>query len=104
MVPVTVLTVSRYAIFWKISSFLIRPVRPRSDVMTVHSTAFEIEHPVPVNEVVKEAPPAFAREGKADAAKAEKPTAVRRDSLRKTLLTGAALAALVGAAWYGWNY
>ena len=71
--------------------------------MTVHSTAFEIEHPVPVNEAVKETPAAFSP-GKTDAAKVEKPAAARRDSLRKMLLTGAALAALVGAAWYGWNY
>jgi membrane fusion protein (multidrug efflux system) len=75
--------------------------------MTVHSTAFEIEHPVPVSEAVKEAPPAaFHREGKADAGNTEKATGAKgkRDSLRKTLLTGAALAVLAGAAWYGWNY
>ena len=71
--------------------------------MTVHSTAFEIEHPVPVSEAVKEVPPAaFHREGKADAG-TEKAAGAKgkRDSLRKTLLTGAALAVLAGAA--AWN-
>lgn len=73
--------------------------------MTVHSTAFDTNHPLSVSETAKESPPAgFNREGKVDAGKAEKPATVKRDSLRKTLLTGAALAALIGAAWYGWNY
>ncbi len=75
--------------------------------MTVHSTAFEIEHSVPVSEAVKEVPPAaFHREGKADTGNIEKAAGAKgkRDSLRKTLLTGAALAVLAGAAWYGWNY
>ncbi|MEH2513036.1 membrane fusion protein (multidrug efflux system) [Nitrobacteraceae bacterium AZCC 1564] len=75
--------------------------------MTVHSTAFEIEQPVPVSEPVKDAPPpAFGREGKAGAGKAEKaaPTEGKKVGLRKTLLIGAALVALTGAAYYGWNY
>src|SRR5689334_1943842 len=73
--------------------------------MTVHSTAFDTNHPLPVSETAKESPPAaFNREGKVDADRTEKPATVKRDSLRKTLLTGAALAALIGAAWYGWNY
>jgi membrane fusion protein (multidrug efflux system) len=74
--------------------------------MTVHSTAFEIEHPVPVNEAVKDAPLAFAREGNADAGQAERAAGAkgRKGGLRKTLLMGVALIALTGAAWYGWNY
>jgi membrane fusion protein, multidrug efflux system len=75
--------------------------------MTVHSTAFEIEQPVPVNEALREAPPAaFSREGKPDGGKIEKAagTTGRKGGLRKTLLMGAALIALTGAAWYGWNY
>ncbi len=74
--------------------------------MTVHSTAFEHRAiRFPSSEAVKDAPrPCSAREGKADAGTTEKPATGKRDSLRKTLLTGAALALLAGAAWYGWNY
>ncbi|WP_424630101.1 HlyD family secretion protein [Bradyrhizobium sp. SYSU BS000235] len=75
--------------------------------MTVHSTTFDIEHPVPLDEAVKDAPPAaFHREGKADAGQAEKAADAkgRKAGLRKTLLMGVALVALAGATWYGWNY
>lgn len=75
--------------------------------MTVHSTAFEIEQPVPMSEAVKDGSPvAFSREGNADIAKVEKAASAKgkKGGLRKTLLMGAALVALTGAAWYGWNY
>ena len=74
--------------------------------MTVHSTAFEIEQQVPVSEAVNAPPAAFSRDGKAAAGKAEKVVGAKgqKAGLRKTLLMGAALVALTGAAWYGWNY
>jgi membrane fusion protein (multidrug efflux system) len=62
--------------------------------MTQHSTTFEIERPVPAAEVVGDLPP--------DAAVV--PAPAKKLNLRKMLLTGVALAALAGAAWYGWNY
>jgi membrane fusion protein (multidrug efflux system) len=62
--------------------------------MTQHSTTFEIERPVPAAEAVGPLlPEAVAIPGPA-----------RKLNLRKMLLTGVALAALAGAAWYGWNY
>ena len=64
--------------------------------MTVHSTSFQTDQPVS---------PAGA-EALLPAAVAAAPQlhAERKLNLRKLLLTGAAIAALAGAAWYGWNY
>ena len=64
--------------------------------MTQHSTTFEIERPVPADDAVGMLP---ARPVAATPAPAQK-----KLNLRKMLLTGAALAALAGAAWYGWDY
>ena len=67
--------------------------------MTRHSTAFEIERPVPAGDAVKQllaAEPA----GSGDPA----PAARQKFNLRKMLMTGAAAAVLAGAAWYGWDY
>src|SRR3954467_14899228 len=92
MMPVIPLTVRISALFWKLSSFLIPP--ERRTAMTVHSTSFPTDQPVrPV-----------------EAAEALLPTAApqvrtaKKLNFRKLLLTGAAIAALAGAAWYGWNY
>src|ERR1700744_1687962 len=62
--------------------------------MAQHSTTFEIERPVPAAEVVGILVPG--------AAVISAPA--KKLNLRKMLLTGVALAALAGAAWYGWNY
>src|ERR1700744_4978593 len=62
--------------------------------MTQHSTTFEIERPLSANDAVAAALPGF----QATAAPAKK------INLRKMLLTGAALVALAGAAWYGYDY
>src|ERR1700743_307264 len=62
--------------------------------MTQHSTTFEIERPVPAAEVVGNLVPGAAAI----------PAPAKKLNLRKMLLTGVALAALAGAAWYGWNY
>jgi membrane fusion protein, multidrug efflux system len=65
--------------------------------MTVHSTSFPIEQPVS---------PAGAAEALLPAAAAgvPQPAAAKKLNLRKLLMAGAAVAVLVGAAWYGWNY
>src|SRR5258707_14566699 len=65
--------------------------------MPRHSTAFEIESPVPA-----EATEALLPGPAATAASAAPST--RKFNFRKALLTGAALAALVGGVWYGWDY
>ena len=62
--------------------------------MAQHSTAFEIERPIPAAEVVGDLLPGAAAI----------PAPAKKLNLRKMLLTGVALAALAGAAWYGWNY
>src|SRR6201996_8423669 len=62
--------------------------------MTQHSTTFEIERPVSATEAVAASLPGI----KATAEPAKKL------NLRKMLLTGAAIVALAGASWYGWDY
>ena len=69
--------------------------------MTHHSTAFEIERPVPADDAVTAllpAPPETAL-GNQPA-----PAARQKFNFRKMLMTGAAVAALAGAVWYGWDY
>jgi membrane fusion protein (multidrug efflux system) len=61
--------------------------------MTQHSTAFEIERPVPAADALKDLPPATRA-----------PVTVKKFNLRKALMAGAAVAVLAGAAWYGWDY
>ena len=60
--------------------------------MTVHSTAFPIEKP------------ASAAEALVPAAAVPQALAAKKFNFRKLLLTGAAVAALAGAAWYGFDY
>jgi len=67
--------------------------------MTRHSVAFEIERPVPVSEAAGD----LLRETTTSAASAA-PSPAKKFNLRKMLMTGAALAVLAGAAWYGWDY
>jgi membrane fusion protein (multidrug efflux system) len=62
--------------------------------MTQHSTTFEIERPVRAGEAVGPLLPGAAAA----------PIPAKKLNFRKMLLTGAALTALAGAAWYGWDY
>jgi membrane fusion protein (multidrug efflux system) len=70
--------------------------------MTHHSTVFEVERPVPAGEAARNLPAAFAEPD------ADKPAPARQHprkfNLRKTLMVTAAVAALAGAARYGWDY
>ncbi len=61
--------------------------------MTQHSTAFEIERPVPAADALKDLPPTTRA-----------PAAVKKFNFRKLLMTGAAVAAFAGAGWYGFDY
>src|SRR5712671_7338224 len=61
--------------------------------MTQHSTAFEIERPVPAADALKDLPPA-----------ARAPATVKKFNFRKLLMAGAAVAVLASVAWYGWDY
>ena len=61
--------------------------------MTQHSTAFEIERPVPAADALKDLPPIT-----------QAPAAVKKFNFRKLLMTSAAVAALAGAGWYGFDY
>jgi membrane fusion protein (multidrug efflux system) len=65
--------------------------------MTVHSTSFPTDQPLR---------PAAAPEAllPAAAAAALPALAAKKLNVRKLLLTGAAIAALAGSAWYGWDY
>ena len=71
--------------------------------MTQHSTAFEIERPVPTSEAIGEFRPATPDDS-GTAAIAAAPLPSRKFNFRKLLLTGAAVAVLTGAAWYGFDY
>src|SRR3979411_252955 len=68
--------------------------------MTRHSTAFEIESPVPDDATEALLPGTRAPTETA----APAVSAARKFNLRKALLTGAALAVLAGGLWYGWDY
>src|SRR5712664_1411710 len=61
--------------------------------MSHHSTAFEIERPVPAGDAAKDLLP-----------DSRTPAVIRKFNFRKALMAGAAVAALAGAAWYGWDY
>src|ERR1700693_2189892 len=61
--------------------------------MTQHSTAFEIERPVPAADALTDLPP--VTRAAATAAKL---------NFRKLLMAGAAVAVLAGACWYGFDY
>ena len=60
--------------------------------MTQHSTAFEIERPVPAADALKDLPPTTRAPGG------------KKFNFRKLLMAGAAVAALAGAGWYGFDY
>jgi membrane fusion protein, multidrug efflux system len=69
--------------------------------MTHHSTAFEVERPVPVGDALKELlPGAYVDTGATETA----PAVAKKFNFRKMLLAGAALAVIAGATWYGWDY
>jgi membrane fusion protein (multidrug efflux system) len=65
----------------------------RRTAMTVHSTSFPTDQPVAAEALLPAA-----------VAAAPQLLAVKKLNLRKLLLTGAAIAALASAAWYGWDY
>jgi membrane fusion protein, multidrug efflux system len=69
--------------------------------MSVHSTAFEAEQPA---RPIAAAAALLAADQNAFVATAAAPAAVPKLNFRKLLLTGAALAVVAGAAWYGWDY
>jgi len=61
--------------------------------MTQHSTAFEIERPVPAADALTDLPPVTRALA-----------AVKKFNLRKLLMAGATVAVLAGATWYGFDY
>jgi membrane fusion protein (multidrug efflux system) len=69
--------------------------------MTVHSTSFQIDQPARPTEAAEAPLPAVPLQ----AAVTTLPVAAaKKPNLRKLLLTGAAIAVLAAAAWYGWDY
>ncbi len=71
--------------------------------MTQHSTAFEIERPVPAGDVIGNLLPG-ENDGGGTHVPAPAPAAIKKLNLRKVLMAGVAAAVLAGAAWYGWDY
>ena len=71
--------------------------------MTRHSTVFEVDRPVPVDDTIKDLQPdTHNRSSVGESAAPAAPG--RKFNFRKVLMAGAAVAALAGAAWYGWDY
>ena len=70
--------------------------------MTQHSTAFEVERPVPAGDALENLLRDKNAAGVSEAARI--PAPVRKLNIRKLLMAGAAVAVLAGAAWYGWDY
>jgi membrane fusion protein (multidrug efflux system) len=72
--------------------------------MTRHSTAFEVERPVPADGTVKDLLPGTDSKASADETAPTSSPVVRKFNFRNVLMAGAALALIAGAAWYGWDY
>jgi membrane fusion protein (multidrug efflux system) len=68
--------------------------------MTVHSTSFRAEQPVPADNAIG----ALAPSNLVDVATVAPPVVMKKFNVRKLLMTEAALAVLAGAGWYGWDY
>ena len=71
--------------------------------MTQHSTAFEVERPVPAADAIGRLLPGANDKGDSREP-APAPVPIKKFNLRKMLMAGAAVAVLAGAAWYGWDY
>lgn len=67
--------------------------------MTVHSTTFRPDQPVSAAGAAEALLPTARVEAPVAA-----PVAAKKFNLRKMLMTGAAIAVLAGASWYGWDY
>src|SRR6266550_7323871 len=75
----------------------------QEQIMTRHSTVFEVERPVPADDIAKDLQPdTHNRSSVGESAPAAVPG--KRFNFRKVLMAGAAVAVLAGAAWYGWDY
>jgi membrane fusion protein (multidrug efflux system) len=72
--------------------------------MTRHSTAFEVERPVPADGTVKDLLPATDSKASAGETAPTSSPVVRKFNFRNVLMAGAALALIAGATWYGWDY
>src|SRR5712692_10130943 len=70
--------------------------------MTRHSTVFEVERPVPIDDTVKDLQPDTSKASVAQPAPAS--PFVKKLNFRRLLMAGAAVAVLAGAVWYGWDY
>src|SRR5882724_6484950 len=120
MMPVILLTVPIYDLFWKTSSFLIIPapdgtrfplfdkgIRTKMRIaMSRHSTAFEADRPVPTEAVRELLPLPNAKENQSpiQTNAAVAPPVAAKSRLRRLLVASTAVALLAGAAWYGWDY
>jgi membrane fusion protein (multidrug efflux system) len=84
----------------KFPNYSTRPAATGA-AMTIHSTTFPVEQPVSAAGAAAEGLLPAERSNHVETA----PLPVAKKlNLRKLLLTGAALAVLAGASWYGWDY
>jgi membrane fusion protein (multidrug efflux system) len=72
--------------------------------MSRHSTALEIERPLPADAVQDLLAPANPKPDRKDEAPASTPQTTVKGRIRRLLMAGTALALLSAAGWYGWDY
>src|SRR5262249_23807073 len=74
--------------------------------MSRHSTAFEVERPLPAASVQELLPPTNPEPDQNDdpAIPTSAPQATIKNRIRRLLMAGSALALLTAATWYGWDY
>jgi membrane fusion protein, multidrug efflux system len=72
--------------------------------MSRHSTALEIERPLPADAVQDLLAPANPKPARKDEAPASTPQTTVKGRIRRLLMAGTALALLSAAGWYGWDY
>src|ERR1700674_982422 len=71
--------------------------------MTIHSAALDAERPMRAGDTIKDLlPDTHERGSKSQGVIA--PAVIRKFNFRRVLMAGAAVAAIAGAAWYGWGY
>src|SRR5262249_30675491 len=74
--------------------------------MSRHSTAFEVERPLPAASLQPPLPPTHPEPDQNDdpAIPTSAPQATIKNRIRRLLMAGSALALLTAATWYGWDY
>jgi membrane fusion protein, multidrug efflux system len=71
--------------------------------MTIHSAALDAERPMRAGDTIKDLLPDTHERGSTSQG-VTAPAVIRKFNFRRVLMAGAVVAAVAGAAWYGWGY